>query len=168
MYLSGGEIIRWGGRNGKDPKFLFPLSPGKLKIFKYIPSPQFLNPPHFSNIPPSLPPHPHTHTLLESPNCSNIRSPLPPPQSPPHPHSHTQSPTHIHTHTIPPPKFTHTQSPQPTFTHIQSPPGRGLTKSHCRSTSAKPAVRRSPQQRTPQVHRTDIKTVKTFKLTHEL
>ena len=26
MYLSGGEIIRWGGRNGKDPK----LSPKSL------------------------------------------------------------------------------------------------------------------------------------------
>ena len=38
----------------------------------------------------------------------------------------------------------------------------------CRSTSAKPAVRRSPQQRTPQVHRTEIKTAKTFKLTQEL
>ena len=34
----------------------------------------------------------------------------------------------------------------------------------CRSTSAKPAVRRFPQQRTPQVHRTEIKTVKTFKI----
>ena len=38
----------------------------------------------------------------------------------------------------------------------------------CRSTSAKPAVRRCPQQRTPQAHQTEIKTVKTFKLTHEL
>ena len=36
------------------------------------------------------------------------------------------------------------------------------------STSAKPAVRLYPQQRTTQVHRTEIKTVKTFKLTHEL
>ena len=41
-------------------------------------------------------------------------------------------------------------------------------RGECRSTSAKPAVRWSPQQRTPQVHRTEIKTVKTFKLTHEL
>ena len=47
--------------------------------------------------------------------------------------------------------------------------GMSLPKEgECRSTSAKPAVRRSPQQRTPQVHQTDIKTVKTFKLTHEL
>ena len=38
----------------------------------------------------------------------------------------------------------------------------------CRSTSAKPAVRLSPQQRTPQAHQTEIKTVKTFKRTHEL
>ena len=38
----------------------------------------------------------------------------------------------------------------------------------CRSTSAKPAVRQSPQQRTSQVHQTGIKTVKTIKRTHEL
>ena len=38
----------------------------------------------------------------------------------------------------------------------------------CRSTSAKPAVRRSPQQRTPQAHQTENKTVKTIKRTHEL
>ena len=37
-----------------------------------------------------------------------------------------------------------------------------------RSTSAKPAVRRSPQQRTIQVHQTGIKTVETLKLTYEL
>ena len=38
----------------------------------------------------------------------------------------------------------------------------------CRSTSAKPAVRRSPQQRTSQVNQTGIKAVKTIKRTHEL
>ena len=38
----------------------------------------------------------------------------------------------------------------------------------CRSTSAKPAVKRSLQQRTSQVHRTGIKTVETVKLTYEL
>ena len=38
----------------------------------------------------------------------------------------------------------------------------------CRSTSAKPAVRRSPQQRTPQVHQAGIRTVETLKLTYEL
>ena len=36
----------------------------------------------------------------------------------------------------------------------------------CRSTSAKPAIRRSPQQRTPQVHQTGIRTVETLKLTY--
>ena len=41
-------------------------------------------------------------------------------------------------------------------------------KRECRSTSAKPGVRRSPQQRTSQVHQAGIRTVKTFKLTHEL
>ena len=39
-------------------------------------------------------------------------------------------------------------------------------KGECRSTSAKPAVRWSPQQRTPQVHQAGIKTVKTLKLTY--
>ena len=38
----------------------------------------------------------------------------------------------------------------------------------CRSTSAKPAVRRSPQQKTSQVHQTGIRTVETLKLTYEL
>ena len=37
-----------------------------------------------------------------------------------------------------------------------------------RSRSAKPAVRRSPQQRTPQVHQTGIRGVETLKLTHKL
>ena len=37
----------------------------------------------------------------------------------------------------------------------------------CRSTSAKPKVRQSPQQRTPQVHQTRIRTVVTLKITHE-
>ena len=37
----------------------------------------------------------------------------------------------------------------------------------CRSTTAKPAVRRSPRQRTSQVHQTGIRTVKTFKLTYK-
>ena len=41
-------------------------------------------------------------------------------------------------------------------------------RGECRSTSAKPAVRRSPQQRTPQVHQTGIRTVETLKLTHKL
>ena len=36
----------------------------------------------------------------------------------------------------------------------------------CRSTSAKPAVRRSPQQRTSQVHQEGNKTVETLKLTY--
>ena len=39
---------------------------------------------------------------------------------------------------------------------------------NCRSTCAKPAVRRSPQQRTPQVNQAGIRTVKTIKRTHEL
>ena len=45
----------------------------------------------------------------------------------------------------------------------------GFEKSayYCRSTSAKLAVRRSPQQKTTQAHQTEIKTVKTIKLTHE-
>ena len=38
----------------------------------------------------------------------------------------------------------------------------------CRSTSAEPAVRRSPQQRRSQVHQTGIRTVETLKLTYEL
>ena len=38
----------------------------------------------------------------------------------------------------------------------------------CRSTCATPAVRRSPQQRTPQVHQTGIRAVETLKLTHKL
>ena len=41
-------------------------------------------------------------------------------------------------------------------------------KGECHSTSGKPAVRRSPQQRTPQAHQTEIETVKTIKRTHEL
>ena len=36
----------------------------------------------------------------------------------------------------------------------------------CRSTSAKPAVRRSPQQRTSQVHQEGNKTAETLKLTY--
>ena len=39
---------------------------------------------------------------------------------------------------------------------------------YCRNVSVKTAVRRSPQQRTSQVHKTGIKTLKTFKLTYEL
>ena len=39
---------------------------------------------------------------------------------------------------------------------------------NCRNMSVKPAVRRSPQQRTPQVHQTKIRTLETFKLTYEL
>ena len=47
--------------------------------------------------------------------------------------------------------------------------GMSLPKNgECRSTSAKPAVRRSPQQRTSQVHQTGIGTVETLKLTYEL
>ena len=38
----------------------------------------------------------------------------------------------------------------------------------CRSKSAKPAVRRSPQQGTSQVHQQGIRTVETLKLSHEL
>ena len=38
----------------------------------------------------------------------------------------------------------------------------------CRNTSAKPAVRRSPQRRSSQVRQTRIRTLKTFKLTYEL
>ena len=38
----------------------------------------------------------------------------------------------------------------------------------CRNMSANPAVKRSPQQRTSQVHQTGTRTLKTFKLTYEL
>ena len=38
----------------------------------------------------------------------------------------------------------------------------------CRSTSAQPAVRRSLQQRTPQVHQAGIRIIETLKLTYEL
>ena len=38
----------------------------------------------------------------------------------------------------------------------------------CRSTSAKPAARRSPQQRTSQFHREGSRTVEILKLTHKL
>ena len=41
-------------------------------------------------------------------------------------------------------------------------------KGECRSTSAMAAVRRSPQQRTSQVHQTRIRTLKTLKLIYEL
>ena len=58
-------------------------------------------------------------------------------------------------------------------TKANGPKNQGAKKQkslerRCRSTSAKPAVRRSPQQRTPQVHQTEIKTVKTLKLTQKL
>ena len=113
-------------------KLLFPLSPGKLKIFKYIPPPHFLNPPHFSNIYPS--PTPYTH-FLNPLNVQIFDHPLPPHTVPPPPHTHTQyptpthahtysPPTHIHTHTQspPPPTQVHTHTvPPPIITHIQSP-----------------------------------------------
>ena len=38
--------------------------------------------------------------------------------------------------------------------------GPGGLEGRCRSTSAKPAVRRSPQQRTSQVHRTGVRNCK--------
>ena len=41
-------------------------------------------------------------------------------------------------------------------------------KGECRNMSAKPEVRRSPQQRTSQFHQTGIRTLETFKLTYEL
>ena len=41
-------------------------------------------------------------------------------------------------------------------------------KGDCRSTSANLVVRRSPQQRTSQVHQTGIRTLETLKLTYEL
>ena len=66
----------------------------------------------------------------------------------------------------------------PTPSQPPSPPRRqkrrlslGMSfpkEGECRSTSAKPAVRRFSQQRTPQAHQTEIETVKTIKPTHEL
>ena len=77
-------------------KILFPLSPGKLKTFNYIPLP-ISSTPHIS---PTYPPPPPLPYLLNPLIVQTF--------------DHPSRPTH--THTVPPPTFTHTHSP-PTHIH---------------------------------------------------